>query len=184
VAAKAALAAPTRFSGSVAIRHAVKGAGQSRHHVASAAATTRPGLPPRKWPDRSPRPRGVPPARLARSLRQRCLIHRARNILAKVPAHAQDEVKAAYWAMFDIPADIPPGPERGKSCAATPSRLRRPLRQDIPGCGALPGRRPAGTDGLTALSPRALAAHPPLQLHRTHLRRDPSPRQGHRPTPR
>ena len=46
---------------------------------------------------------------LARSLRQRCLIHRARNIVAKVPAHAQAEVKAAYWAIFDVPADIPPG---------------------------------------------------------------------------
>jgi transposase-like protein len=35
-------------------------------------------------------------------------LHRARNVLAKVPAHAQDEVKAAYWAIFD---DIqqPPG---------------------------------------------------------------------------
>jgi putative transposase len=44
-----------------------------------------------------------------RSLRQRCLIHRARNILAKVPARAQAEIKAAYWAIFDIPADVPPG---------------------------------------------------------------------------
>lgn len=38
----------------------------------------------------------------AESLRQRCTIHRARNILAKVPKHAQDEVKAAYWKIFDI----------------------------------------------------------------------------------
>lgn len=44
-----------------------------------------------------------------RSLRQRCVIHRARNILAKVPKHAQAEVKAAYWAMFDIPDDVEPG---------------------------------------------------------------------------
>ena len=36
-----------------------------------------------------------------RSLRQRCVIHRARNILAKVPAHAQAKVKADYWAIFD-----------------------------------------------------------------------------------
>jgi transposase-like protein len=36
-----------------------------------------------------------------RSLRQRCLIHRARNILAKVPAHAQAQVKAEYWKIFD-----------------------------------------------------------------------------------
>jgi transposase-like protein len=38
---------------------------------------------------------------LARSLRQRCLIHRARNILAKVPAGAQAEVKAEFWKLFD-----------------------------------------------------------------------------------
>jgi putative transposase len=37
---------------------------------------------------------------LARSLRQKCLIHRCRNVLAKVPATAQDEIKNAYWAIF------------------------------------------------------------------------------------
>jgi len=51
----------------------------------------------------------------ARSLRQRCLIHRARNILAKVPAEAQSEVKAAYWEIFDLSDDDltrhPVGPE-------------------------------------------------------------------------
>ncbi|HZC98652.1 MAG TPA: IS256 family transposase, partial [Actinomycetes bacterium] len=42
----------------------------------------------------------------AHSLRQRCLVHRARNLLAKVPAHAQDEVKQAFWQIFDdITAD-------------------------------------------------------------------------------
>ena len=35
------------------------------------------------------------------SLRQRCLIHRARNLLARVPRHAQGTVKAEYWAIFD-----------------------------------------------------------------------------------
>ena len=35
------------------------------------------------------------------SLRQRCLIHRARNVLAKVPATHQGEVKKAYWSIFD-----------------------------------------------------------------------------------
>jgi transposase-like protein len=45
---------------------------------------------------------------MPRSLRQRCLIHRARNLLAKIPAHAQGDVKAAYWAMFDIPTDTEP----------------------------------------------------------------------------
>ena len=35
------------------------------------------------------------------SLRQRCLIHRARNVLAKVPVEHQAEVKKAYWSIFD-----------------------------------------------------------------------------------
>ena len=35
------------------------------------------------------------------SLRQRCLIHRCRNLVAKVPKNAEAEVKAAYWSIFD-----------------------------------------------------------------------------------
>jgi transposase-like protein len=42
------------------------------------------------------------------SLRQRCLVHRARNTLAKVSAHAQAEVKADFWAIFDV-GDAEPG---------------------------------------------------------------------------
>ena len=52
---------------------------------------------------------------LPRSLRQRCLIHRCRNVLAKVPAEAQTEIRDAYWAIFDtdtlIAAGMQPGPE-------------------------------------------------------------------------
>jgi putative transposase len=36
-----------------------------------------------------------------KALRQRCLIHRARNILAKIPAGMQAEVKDAFWKIFD-----------------------------------------------------------------------------------
>jgi transposase-like protein len=46
--------------------------------------------------------------KLDTSLRQRCLIHRARNLLAKVPKHAQGEVKAEYWRIFDD-IDAAPG---------------------------------------------------------------------------
>ncbi len=35
------------------------------------------------------------------SLRQRCLIHRARNVLSKVSVGEQGAVKADYWAIFD-----------------------------------------------------------------------------------
>jgi putative transposase len=46
------------------------------------------------------------------ALRQRCLIHRARNVLAKVPAGMQAEVKDAYWAVFDTEdLTTPPGPK-------------------------------------------------------------------------
>jgi transposase-like protein len=54
-------------------------------------------------------------ASLPRSLRQRCLIHRCRNYLAKLPAEAQTEMRDAYWAIFDtdelIAAGMSPGPE-------------------------------------------------------------------------
>lgn len=51
---------------------------------------------------------GAAEAVLAKSLRQRCLIHRARNVLAKVPTNAQREVKAAFWKIFDD-IDAEPG---------------------------------------------------------------------------
>jgi putative transposase len=47
-----------------------------------------------------------------RALRQRCLIHRARNVLAKVPAGMQAEVKDAYWQLFDT-EDLKTGPGPG-----------------------------------------------------------------------
>jgi len=42
------------------------------------------------------------------SLRQRCLIHRARNVLAKIPKNHQPEIKAEFWAIFDN-IDAAPG---------------------------------------------------------------------------
>lgn len=36
-----------------------------------------------------------------KALRQRCLIHRCRNVMAKVPVEHQDEVKQAFWQIFD-----------------------------------------------------------------------------------
>src|SRR6059058_3145647 len=61
---------------------------------------------------------------LARSLRQKCLIHRARNVLAKVPATAQDEVRAAYWAIFDTDALTTAGLEPGhKLVTAVQARI-------------------------------------------------------------
>ena len=47
-----------------------------------------------------------------RALRQRCLVHRCRNIMAKVPAGIQAEVKDAFWAIFDTDdLKTKPGPK-------------------------------------------------------------------------
>jgi putative transposase len=47
-----------------------------------------------------------------KALRQRCLIHRARNVLAKAPAGMQAEIKDAYWKLFDTEdLTTQPGPK-------------------------------------------------------------------------
>ena len=45
---------------------------------------------------------------LGQARQQRCTIHRARNVLARVPKHAQSEVKAAFWSIF-LDIDEAPG---------------------------------------------------------------------------
>ena len=46
------------------------------------------------------------------ALRQRCLVHRARNVLAKVPAGMQAEIKDAYWKLYDTEnLKTQPGPK-------------------------------------------------------------------------
>jgi putative transposase len=37
-------------------------------------------------------------------------VHRRRNLLAEVSKNAQSELKADYWAVFDVPETIEPGP--------------------------------------------------------------------------
>jgi putative transposase len=59
-----------------------------------------------------------------KALRQRCLIHRCRNLLAKVPAGMQAEVKDAYWKIFDTEKlTVPPGPELVEIIAARISEM-------------------------------------------------------------
>ena len=55
---------------------------------------------------------------LPRSLRQRCLIHRCRNVLAKVPAESQTEIRDAYWAIFDTDDLIAAGAAPGTGLVA------------------------------------------------------------------
>lgn len=63
-------------------------------------------------------------------------------------------------------------------------RLRSPLARLLPGRGQVPAHRPRQPHRLPPLPPRALDPGTALQVHRTHLWRDPSPQQGHRTPPR
>jgi hypothetical protein len=60
----------------------------------------------------------------------------------------------------------------------------RPSITVVSGRGAVPACRPRLADRVPAVPARALDPGAALQLHRTHLRRDPSPGQGHRPAAR
>ena len=51
------------------------------------------------------------------ALRQRCLIHRARNLLSKIPKNAQVEVKADYWKIFEVPETRAPSRYGRRACA-------------------------------------------------------------------
>src|SRR6478735_5650739 len=59
---------------------------------------------------------------LPRSLRQRCLIHRCRNYLAKLPAEVQGEMRDAYWAIFDTDELIAAGTTPGHDLVAAVQR--------------------------------------------------------------
>jgi transposase-like protein len=122
---------------------------------------------------------------LPRSLRQRCLIHRCRNLLAKVPAKTQSEVRDAYWAIFDTDTLIAAGLQPGsKLVAAVQVRIdafAETYRGAYPSAVKCLLTERGTAHQLPALPARASPPDPALQLHRTHLRRDPPPRQGHRP---
>ena len=47
-----------------------------------------------------------------KALRQRCLVHRLRNVQAKIPAGMQAEIRDGYWALFDTDdVKTEPGPK-------------------------------------------------------------------------
>jgi len=120
-----------------------------------------------------------------KALRQRCLIHRCRNLLAKIPAGMQAEVKDAYWKIFDTEdLKTPPGPKLVEIIDARIDEFAAKYRATYPAAIKIPAHRPRGPDRLPALPHRPPQPHTALQLHRAHLRRDPPPGQGHRPPPR
>lgn len=79
-----------------------------------------------------------------KSLRQRCLVHRARNVIAKVSKGDQTKVKADFWSVFD---DITsePGDE-----AIAEARARARVFADKWG-GLYPSATACVTDDLESL---------------------------------
>ncbi len=63
--------------------------------------------------------------------RQRCAIHRARNILAKVSKADQAQVKADYWKIFDVDAE--PGPAAVREARTNAKQFAARWRKKYPG---------------------------------------------------
>jgi len=69
---------------------------------------------------------------MAPALRQRCLIHRCRNVLAKVPAEHSDELKAAFWEIFNLPEDTQPGEAAVNAAQAGIDAFARRYEREFP----------------------------------------------------
>ncbi len=121
-----------------------------------------------------------------RSLRQRCLIHRCRNLLAKVPAHAQAKVKADFWKIFDD-IDADPGPDAQAVARSRAKAFASKWRKVYP--AAVDCLEDDFEHLVTYL--RFPAEHHArirhsnfISVNRAHLRRNPPAGEGHRPPPR
>src|SRR3972149_1456674 len=60
-------------------------------------------IPPLVAPDGAPALIAAVEAVWPHSLRQRCLVHKVRNVLDRVPAGAKEELKQALWSVYDAP---------------------------------------------------------------------------------
>ncbi len=117
------------------------------------------------------------------SLRQRCLIHRCRNIVAKVPKGAEAEVKAGFWAIFDD-IDEEPGDPAVKEATRRAGLFATRYAKVYPAAVACLEDDLASLTVHLRFPAPALEADPAFELYRAHLRRDTPARQGHRPLAR
>ena len=77
--------------------------------------------------------------------RQRCLVHRARNTIAKVAEVDQDAVRGDFWEIFDLPPGVEPGQQ-----AISEARRRAEVFASTWG-RAYPGAVACATDGFELL---------------------------------
>ncbi|WP_405393884.1 IS256 family transposase [Microbispora hainanensis] len=91
------------------------------------------------------------------SLRQRCVIHKCRNVLSKVSAGDQAEVKAAFWDIFDTSGlqqgdqEIEPGQDLVAWVQRRIDAFADTWGGSLPRGGQEPAGRPRLADDLSAL---------------------------------
>jgi hypothetical protein len=116
------------------------------------------------------------------SLRQRCLVHRARNVLAKVSPTITTR-SAPTTGRASTSATPSPATRPSRSHARRPKRSRpsgaRATRRRSPASPATSPRSPSICASLPSTG-----TDPALQPDRADLRGDPPADQGHRPAPR
>lgn len=114
--------------------------------------------------------------------RQRCLVHRCRNLVAKVSKKDQQQVKADFWSIFDD-IDAPPGKKAIAVAEGRRKEFELRWKATYPAAVACLGRLRA-PDHPPSVPDRPPQADSPLELHRAHLRRDPPAGEGDRQAPR
>lgn len=70
-----------------------------------------------------------------------------------MPKNAQAEIKADYWAIFDVPDTVPAGPDVVTFVRARIDSFAARWRDFYPAASPLPARRPRLTHRLPALPP-------------------------------
>jgi putative transposase len=75
---------------------------------------------------------GAIDVKMSTALRQRCLIHRARNVLAKVPAERREAIKAEFWAIFDLPERTEHGDAAVRAAQANIDAFARRYERELP----------------------------------------------------
>jgi putative transposase len=88
--------------------------------------------PPLVVSDGAPGLLGAIDVKMSTALRERCLIHRARNVLAKVPAERREAIKAEFWAIFDLPERTEHGDAAVRAAQANIDAFARRYERELP----------------------------------------------------
>jgi len=111
------------------------------------------------------------------SLRQKCAVHGARNVLEKVSKADQEGVKRTTGPFLTTSR---PRPGRRQSRSPSRERTSLPRSQRVSAGGRLPAHQPKCAHRPPPLSGRAPRARPPHQPPEAQFRGEPAPGEGDR----